>query len=231
MLRTTLIHQIQWADQICILDLGSKDGTQSFCRSVLRPQDVYIRREKNTIPTLGFSEAMNAIMAVASMDWIYVAGASYCLDWKQREMVKPTLASATRDVLDIETQHIPITTTVHQIEEITETELPTRVERHRVFVRRGSGIVYKGYIHEELFLGETNVVEMADVVPLRRFHFSKVAQRQTKQAYMIIRAYHNPELQAYTNKWWYTVFVPENFEYLTQLASECEKELKENGDI
>ena len=44
-----VVKRSMWADKIYVLDMNSSDGSYEFCKKTLRPQDVYVRRKKNTM--------------------------------------------------------------------------------------------------------------------------------------------------------------------------------------
>jgi hypothetical protein len=239
MLRTTLIHEILWVNQICILDLNSTDGTEEFCNSILRTQDCYIKRDKNTIPELGFAEAKNSVLKMSKCDWAYFSGANSCMDWTQHDMIKSTLYHATSDILSIKTINIPYlekyVNNSYSIEKVVadfknikyknpEILENTRYkeERHRNFIRKNSNIEIKGYIHEEPFLGDLNCSEIAMSTDIQRFHFSGWTNdkiRQMRYSWMLRHAAeYNKDLQKYTNRWWYDNYFISNRERLGVLA-------------
>ncbi len=214
-LKATLLHAVCWVDQICILDLGSTDGTESFCKAFLRNQDRYERRDTNTVPALGFDEARRAVSALATSNWIMTGGANTVLDWSQRDKVRPILSKIRRDVVALETVNIGRyqNASPSLIEEAVTKGTVLSRDRHRVICRRGSGVLHRGYLHEELYRGESNTFSEAVSSPLRRFHFQGWGNdplRQQRYAWMFCNAIDHPELQKYTNRWWYDVFYRKN---------------------
>lgn len=231
MFRNTLIHDMKWADQICVLDLGSSDGLEEFCKAVLRPTDVYVRRPTNTCTRLGFAEAKNAAVALSTSEWAYFCGANTCIDWTQHNDIKRTLAELDENVglLNIETVHVIPPKEPHRLH-LLEHQVALKdfwgTEHHRNFIRKGSGIETKGYIHEEPFLGEMNAASLAKTVPIRRYHFggwSNNEPRGLRYGWMLRRAMQNPELQKYTSPWWYNTFYPENKSDIESRAAEFER--------
>lgn len=229
MLKATLLHEMKWVDQVCILDMASTDGTSEFCHAWLRPGiDRYHRRETNTCPSLGFDEAKNAVGKMANCDWVLHAGADTIMDWKQAHNIKPVLANAAGDILSIETINIlPFEDCSPHKVELAVSRMPhEKKDRHRLFIRRSSGIQHRGYIHEEPYRGETNCEGEAVFTALRRYHFegwTNVTQRNRRYAWMLMRAYDNPELQRWTNRYWYDKHCKENEPELRRLAEEYER--------
>ncbi len=215
MLKATLLHEVRWVDQICILDMASTDGTGEFCHAWLRPGiDVYHRRERNTCPELGFDEAKNTVLDMATSDWVLEAGADTVMDWKQTASIKTILNRTERDILSINTINVLPFGNCHpsDIERATA-QSPHNAERHRAFIRRTSGIRYRGYIHEEPYRGAINCFEEAELTVLRRYHFhgwGNDHMRGIRYGWMLWRAYHQPELQQWTNPWWYKQHVANN---------------------
>jgi len=237
MLKATLLHEQRWVDQVCILDMASADGTQEFCEAWLRPGvDVYRRRDTNTCPDLGFSEAKNAVMDMATSDWVLCAGADTIMDWRQAPNIKRVLAEVKADALSINTVSIlPFKECQpHQIEEAVARKNFGKDGRHRCFVRRGSGIVFKGYIHEEPFRGEVNVFGEAQLTQLSRFHLHGWGNdnlRSWRYGWMLLRAWQRePALQAYTNEWWYKEYCPQNADLLKRQSEAYEEYRQKTGD-
>lgn len=235
MLKATLLHEIKWVDQICLLDMASDDGTSEFAHAFLRPGiDVYVRRDKNTCAELGFAEAKNAVASMASCDWILINGADTVMDWKQSHNIKDVLARANGDILSIDTVNVKPYKDVlpHQIELAAVYGDIQSVEKHRVFVRRSSGIKSRGYIHEEPYRGEVNCHKEAEDTVLRRYHFHGWGNdelRQLRYSWMIYNAIKNPELQRYTNRWWYDVYYNQNKALIHERAVEYELYVERTG--
>jgi glycosyltransferase involved in cell wall biosynthesis len=210
--------------------MASTDGTREFCEAWLRPGDVYHRRETNTCPTLGFGEARTAAAALATCDWIFSTDADN-VAWTNREGVRHELKRAKGDVLSIWTLEIHNRKKwgSHQIEAAILDAIksgPVEKTLHRGFVRRGSGIDWKGYIHEEPYRGEVNCAVETIQTDLMRYHLSGWMHnelRLMRYYWMFNRALENPELQKYTNAWWYDVFCKEHLSEIKRLAAEYEK--------
>lgn len=228
MLKATLLHESRWVDQICILDMASTDGTGEFCHAWLRPGiDVYHRRETNTCPTLGFAEAKNAAMYMATSDWVLEAGADTVMDWHQTVHVRSILQRTQRDILSLTTRGVAPYKDCNPalIEEAVAQGKFAGSGRHRVFIRRGCGIEYKGYIHEEPYRGEVNCVGEAEMTTLQRYHFHGWGNdqlRKLRYGWMLNRAMQNPELQRWTNRWWYDIYCPEHADEIKQWSEEYE---------
>lgn len=226
MLRATMIHNLKWADQICILDMGSTDGTQEFCLSILRDreEDVHDYRDRNTVPQRGFAEARNHIAGLAKTDWIWHGQSNCCLDWKDAGKIHGLLAECPGDVISVNCLNVE--PNGDPIEKAVTTAKVRLGMPHRCIVRRGSGIEIKGYIHEEPYRGELNLYEVARVSDLREYHFEGLGNnhlRQCRYAWMIRRAIREPELRRYTNSWWYQTYYPEHKEDIERMAEEYER--------
>lgn len=236
MLRQTLMHQVKWADEICVLDMASRDGTGEFCRTWLRPGDRYLYREENTCARWGFAEARNAVNRLATCDWVYSTDADQLVDWESAKRVYEVVERANGDVIalwgeDILKSH---KYEAHQIEEAARA-LPRRTkESRRELFRRNSGVEYRGYLHEELYRGEVNCAGEAQQSELKRIHFSGWCNndlRVKRYYWMMFRALKEPELQKWTNSWWYDTFCVEQASEIQRLAGEYEGTLESKREI
>lgn len=225
--RMTLPKTMLWADRIVILDLGSLDDTKKYCESILRPQDSYIRRQSNTVPTRGFDEAFNYLLNESQCDWAYVSGINYCVDWKDPEKIKETLRKSPAPLLNVQSHHLPLPRVdsdwVQDIDSIIQLK-PTLIEYHQNFIDTKSGIKFKGYIHEEPCLGDTVGSSLAENTDIVRYHFGGWLDNRKKQmrhAYMICRAkYDRPDLQAGINPYWFGDWFELNKHSLIELTNE-----------
>jgi hypothetical protein len=232
-LRVTLPYEMQWADQVCLLDMGSTDGTKEFCRLFLRPHDRYMRREENTCPELGFSEANNCVASMALTDWICFGAADQVLI-AEPEFMGKLLEGTKQDAISLERLNIQGGFEPEQWErQYRQENRATKSERHVNIVRRGVGISAKGYIHEELFQGERNCAEIASIAKhVNILHFqggSTPELRQMRYSWMLHRASQDKELQAYTNKWWYDTYCKEHAADLATWAAKYEAYVKDTG--
>lgn len=224
-LRSTLIHNMQWADQVCIVDMNSDDGTHDFLQAVLRPQDRYDRMTENIIPKHGFAFARNLAADLAGTDWIWHGASNCCLDWRYKGNIHGILQSCKADVLasqtiNIEAQDMCIEKAAQQA---------GKSEWHRHIHRRGVGVEMKGYIHEELYRGEANCYHEAEArLDIREFHFVGRGYdelRACRAAWMLRRAADDPtgELRKYTNEFWYSKWVPERREDIHRMAENYQR--------
>lgn len=228
MLRATLPLEMRWADQVCVLDMGSMDGTKEFCEAILRPEDVYRRRDTNTVPLLGFDEAYNAVMAQATTDWMMCSASDCFLDWTQRALVKPVLAETTADVLSVEMIHI-LNGQPECIEWAALNGKEHAREQRRCLIRRGAGIDYKGYLHEEPYRGPVNCMDECRPTPLKRYHMQSWGDdhaRLIRVAWMYQRALEQPDFQKYTNRFWFDVWCKDHREDIRAWAAEYESKMK-----
>lgn len=227
--KMTLPKSLLWADQIIVLDMGSSDGTEEYCKSVLRSQDKYERRVRNTIPTLGFAEAHNYLLGMSDCEWAYASGINMCPDWTQSNFIKYVLTHTDKNVLDIKTHHIPPppkgSDWVADMDKWMQVPA-TEIGRNRNFIRRNGGVEFKGYEHEEPYFGELNAVEVAQITEVRRFHYGDWLYEEKKKmrdAWMMTRAMRVPELKRYTHPWWYETHYAQNEKQMLEWASQFEQ--------
>lgn len=224
MLRSTLIHELRWVDQLCFVDMGSTDGTLEFVNSILRPGDRYEYRDSNTCPWLGFAEAHNAACALATTDWVYAGAASYCMGWGQD--IKGRLERASRPVIITETHHIEPTSVGGKESMIERAALAGgMVENHVTMYRRDVGVEWRGYLHSEPYAGQVNARSLAEITTLKRYHFGGWGNnrlRACRYAWMLRRAMREPRLQEGTSRWWFDVHCKNNEAEIEQMAVEYE---------
>jgi glycosyltransferase involved in cell wall biosynthesis len=215
-----------WADQLVIVDSGSVDGTVEYLKGFLDPaKDVMLMAPKNAIPIMGFSYLRNVAASYATTDWIHTLDADEMLSFEQHGLIKELVNKASKPVLSIKT------ITFHPKEgyrpdewERISNECESHEDRHRRIYRRDAGIEWKGYIHEELYLGERNCFGMHEDTDLKHLHYSGFrawadpAVKDRRYCWMLLRAAATPELRKYTNHWWYDTYVPQNQDRLKELA-------------
>lgn len=237
-LRATLPYDMRWADQVCILDMGSTDGTREYCRAFLRDNDRYQRREENTCPELGFDEAKSAAAALALTDWIYHSAADQVLSLGQGELIHKACAEADgKDALTVDCLNLnmPNGNLPEQWESNYHLSAPdVHREHHHRLLRNHKGIQYRGYIHEEPFYpsGE-HCATNSKWTPLEMFHFQgcqNAEMRRMRYSWMFRRAMQNPELQKWTNKWWYEVHCARSKDEINEWADKYEKHVAATGE-
>lgn len=233
-IRTTLPYDMRWADQVCILDLASTDGTEEYCLEYLRPGDRYVRRLVNTVPDLGFAEAANAAGALSDCDWLLTGMADQMLTSDSARRIHAVLEKAVAPVLSMSVRDIPYIEgdTLTTVERALNRVCPSRFESTRRLVRRDAGIDWKGYIHEELFNGEINAHHFSHPSSLTTIHLGDWGSRPvrpTRTHWMLRNAVLNPELQRYTNRWWYQTFCRENMPLIEANARLYEEYVASTG--
>lgn len=235
MLRTVLPYEKRWADQCVIVDLGSTDGTKEYCKLFLESQDVYYRRESNTVPERGFAEARNLCFNLASADWLFHwdANTMLCTYPHLHQRVYAALKRATADVLMIDTHTVDfVNKPAHHIEAAIAATDRGLTQQHRCIVRRASRARFKGYLHEELYLDGVTTFGMHQKVDLPRWHFDGSGNndmRRMRYAFMMSQAIADPKLQEGTNRWWYDTYYPEHKETIEAAAARYKEHVASGG--
>lgn len=229
----------QYADEIVVLDNGSVDGTWEFLTSLSDPHVLgdkikSVRSYRYDVLKHGFSYMKNLAVQIATGDWIHSLDADECLSADQRPLIRAWLERCTRQVVSIRTVTFygdVISTDFTALSRLKSTET-----RHRRIYRRDAGIEWKGYLHEELFHGDTNCVGMAENSHLAHWHFTNFRTWQNprlkamRYAWMLTRASKDPELQKWTNGWWYKTYVQQNREALAADAAEFQQILDKDPE-
>lgn len=238
MLRTVLPYEKRWADQCVIVDLGSTDGTQEYCNLFLEEQDVYYRRDSNTVPERGFAEARNLCFNLASAEWLFHWDANTMLvsDGPTSNIaahVHAVLSASRLDVLMIDTHTVDfVGKPAHHVESVIAHNYGGLTQQHRCIVRRSSKARFKGYLHEELYLDGATTFGMHQKVNLPRWHFDGSGNhelRRMRYSYMMSKAIENPYLQEGTNRWWYDTHYPEHRESIEAAAARYKEHVASGG--
>jgi len=235
---------IQYADELVIIDNGSKDGTWEIVQFLKAgpdggPKIIVEQADPAIIPELGFSFLKNRAAQLATCDWIHSLDADECLDPKQTGLLKPFLKYCKPDVVSVVTRSykapdakVPILDRWDDIIERAAFEDTT----HRRIYRNRSNVEWRGYIHEELYQGENNAHAFCQGSDFRHLHFTHYrtwthdALKRARYSWMLLNAYRHQGLQANTNCWWYTVYVPQHLKDIEHWAGLYEQ-LKEEGKV
>jgi len=253
-----------YADEFVIIDNGSKDGTWEFLQeqvelAKVHPEDgpkiVIEQAGPEIIPELGFSYLKNRAAQLATCDWIHSLDADEVLDPKQQNLLKPFLKYCKADVLSIITRTFEKSKPKSMArgygaldmatEERYHADWPWWIAEdyqyedmsHRRIYRRNANLEWRGYIHEELYQGETNAAAICQNSEFRHWHFTNFRWWQTddrlkraRYSWMLLNAYRHPGLQVHTNRWWYGVYVPQHLKDIEHWAGLYE-EMKKEGKV
>ncbi len=206
----------EYADEIICGNHASTDGSQEY----LKDQGIkIIDFEYNCLLDNGFSYMKNVCAEHLSTTWIHSLDADEMLDREGRKSIHKHLSKAKYDC-------VPITTRTYHRDskpknlswETIISTLPYDDFQHKRLYKNGSGIKWKGYIHEELYKGDINASTLTEkikgkgsstkVSPFIHHHLANFKKGNPKYkaslyTYMLLNAHHNPELRKYTNSWWY----------------------------
>lgn len=235
-LRVTIPYAMKWADQICLLDMASTDGTKEYCEMMFRPQDRYMRSEVNMCPSKGFGACDNMVVAMADKQWICFMAADTMFLPEVAVRVKDVIAASREPVLASLTRNLKqVPGVTHENVEVLlrNGAFEDHPEHHCRIYDRSVGAEWRGYIHEELFVGEVNAFNnCAQVVDLPRVHFGDWLNseiRSLRYSWMIREAIRKPELQQWTNAWWFHKYYPEHKEFVDKQAMAYEAHIKNGG--
>jgi len=229
-LRISIAYAMQWADQICVLDMASNDGTREYCETALRHGDVYQRRRTNTVTELGFGEARTAAARLADGDWIVSLDADYILNWADADLIRPWLEEHSPEFTAHKTFYVDhykrddeasfAWEMAHQRDQVQGNPL---VQHVRIF-RNDPRFSFTGYIHEELCLDGVNYSSHAAGAVMSMLHFGCLKPKamaraaDTRKYYMMHRLIGEPHLRTGINEYWWTAFAQENRDKLEYAA-------------
>lgn len=239
------------------LDLNLGLADKGYVIDGPRPKIVIEQADPGIIPELGFSFLKNKAAQLATCDWIHSLDADECLDPKQVDLLKPFLKYCKPDVVSIVTRTFkaeefpaaavgdldmgeqdgpcfPPTpaTCWNSIAHFAKFEDTT----HRRIYRRGTNVEWRGYIHEELYQGEKNAMAVCQLSEFRHLHFTNFRTwaddrlKRARYSWMLLNAHRHTGLQTYTNRWWYSTYVPKNLADIEHWAGIYE-ELKKEGKV
>lgn len=245
---------LEYADEVVICDNESSDGTYAYLLSERARLGSVLKIGRVAHQLLlenGYAFVKNLAMESASGDWIHSLDADECLAADQRGSIRGWLERCRRDVVSIRTQTFiedylpgkgskpgdlnldePDRNWRDSLLRVTQ-ERKYEETRHRRIFRRNRDIRWRGYIHEELYQGEQNCMPYAENSHFIHWHFTNFRTWQNpilknrQYGWMLMRAFKNPELQKWTNPWWYRTYVPEHLAVLQEAADRFEEILKE----
>lgn len=185
-----------------ILDMGSSDRTTTIAQDVLRTGLSITHWPRENLFRQGFAAARNAAMAEVDAPWVLHVDADELLvisdgarritaregragypAWKvgRRNLVGPVPDRYERDVLAA-----------------YET---SSLEQHVRLFRRDPAILWRGYLHEEIFVGDdraTFYAPLSDACLDHVSHFKAFEIRHRKEhfyAWMLMNAYFDPDIR------------------------------------
>lgn len=234
--KKAMARAAEYASQIVVIDNGSKDGSVEWLKDWVHPEVdfVFEQAPATIIPELGYSFLKNHAAQLATGDWIHSLDADECLPDAQVGMIKPFLKYCKKDIVSITTKTFKLVKHFHD-EDWAQiaSHAPSDDCGHRRIYRRGTGVEWKGYIHEELYQGETPGISICQLSQLVHWHFTEYRTwtndnlKRARYSWMLLNAYRRPGLQAYTNRWWYTVYVPQHLKDIEHWAAIYEDALKQ----
>jgi glycosyltransferase involved in cell wall biosynthesis len=225
----------EYADEFVIIDNESDDGTYEW----LEEQKTaglplkFKKMPKDTVPEMGYSFLKNMAASMADSEWIHSIDSDEMLSAEQRPALKHYLRMCKSSVVSINTftfqNNGGWTRDVHLDWDFIANNCKWDSMTHRRIYRNKSGIMWKGYIHEELYNGELNAAHICWPSDFKHLHFSNFRTwgnddvKRARYAWMLMNAFRRPALQMYTNSWWYEAYVPDMRETLEKHAAEYEQ--------
>ena len=214
------------ADQLIVVDSGSRDGSLEWLSDRV---DILIRVPPRTVVEKGYSYLRNLAHKFADGDWIYQVDADEMISAEQADLIKPHLEETKAPGLSLKvlTFHRAPRVKPHEWTWIAN-NCDHEPGRHVRIYRNNAGIEWRGYIHEELWQGDTRLFDTAENTEFKHLHYTNYRtwgdpnDKDRKVSYMMLKAYNDPEYGKYMNPWWFQNWYPKNLDRLKVRAHEYE---------
>lgn len=220
-LRVTIPYIKQWADQVVVVDAGSIDGSLEFLRWFLGPNDKIIELPEREILKTGLDVPRNRAAYEATTDWIFSLEADCFLKPSHAAQLRALLGSRSH-VLRVNRLNVPSCSfKLAQAEQAIENSQCDSEPKDWIYPR-DKGYVYRGYVHEELYLGEERAP--GHPVDIDVYHLSRIRQQRNlhalaaKTAYRMKMVVIHPSLRVGVNPYWWGEYYQSNRAYLDQIA-------------
>lgn len=234
MLKNTLGSILAASDQLVLVDTGSTDGTIDYVKSVARKQDIILELGPASVLTHGFGYCRNLGAQYAQCDWLHHIDADEWIDLQDIHSFRNSLFFSKKNVYEVCTKSVlrrfDTASAFLGLPAHEKDGLVSLRERHRRIYRRSAGFVWRGYIHEELYLGSLNSHTLCDCDPvLVHWHLSAFQSDEKKHlkacryAWMLMRAFRTTRLREWTSPWWFEHYVTNHEHILRGLAMEFEE--------
>lgn len=198
-----------FADTVVVLDTGSTDETPQILRAAGAMVFDYSFKD---FLTHGFGHTRTALIEKVpkGVTWLHWLDIDERVTEADGHIIKNFSGDSPRF---IETRTFPQAIEGFDIKDWRRhTSRPYSGFRHLRSHPHLPGFQWRGYIHEELYVGDTHAYNRAVDSPVAHWHFTNMNPRQDypKQflyGFFLDRGVRHPELQKYTNGWWYSTHV------------------------
>lgn len=220
-------------DQIVIVDMNSQDGSPYLFDKLLRDDDKVVNYDPRDLFRYGFKHPRNVGAQFVQTEWIFAIDADEVIVNINRQDLLNILNCATKDVLSVTRNNIEYNGVVfdENWRDISSAR-EVNVENHRrIYRARKPEIRWEGFIHEELWIGNSNAWFDHDHSNVTLSHFSEFRPdrgRSTEKfqmyAWMLLHSSSSQHLKFGTNEFWYDKYMNENLEMLVENANHFAKQ-------
>ena len=220
-----------FADKVIIGDMESTDGTQAIATE--RGALVHTIKFRSFLEQ-GFSWARNELIPIAEgcgCDWVHWLDIDERVTKAHGEEIRKFSGDASRFIETSTFNSVPQNFDIEKWESYLG-DLPVSTHPHMRSHPSNLGYHWRGYIHEELYRQDTHAFSICIPSPVHHWHFTNMNPKldypkPLLYGFMLNRGSKNPELQRWTNSWWYVDWLKripheEQAQAFRKLCSEAE---------
>ncbi|MBV9755660.1 MAG: class I SAM-dependent methyltransferase [Alphaproteobacteria bacterium] len=207
-----------------VLDMESTDRTLEIVRDLLCDRVTILSCARAELLRFGYAWSRNLTVEASKSPWLLhidademiVAGLETgCVEF---HVPNPVVATLERRNLIAPPDAVAVQSGLGVAYAVKSTEHHFRLHRQQPDIRR------RGYIHEELWLGDRSAFGQGPKTAIVTEHYADFRPHHAKQSkgerysWMLLNAFANRELQEGTNRYWYDQHVPAELERLAHDA-------------
>lgn len=215
----------------------STDDTRDVIRDVIGRDAIVVDYERRYLLEQGYDTARNVAASYSRRPWIFACDSD--------EVVFSGIADGNIAIDRSVAFSRVVTVERHNLKRPNrwqpgmpidlESLPPGSVERHRRLYRAGSGMHWKGYLHEVVRGPHVERSEATSKIVLKHYSAFREKSRNDRKAdmyyWMLVQMHDGKKPKDGVNKYWLNEFIPANLERLREGAARFEESLKGDRDF